>query len=208
MLDETARLNRIVESLLSFARPGKPQLAESQVVETIRKAVELQQARCDELGITVEVKVRGRIPKIYLDPEQITQVLLNVTGNAIEAMPSGGRLTLECVVIRRRPHLRKGTGQRKTDRIRYDQAVPIRRFVQIRIADTGRGVPKDVAPRVFDPFFTTRPKGTGLGLSISQSIIKEHGGFISLRSIENKGATISIDLPVERRIADRRKRER
>ena len=208
ILDETARLNRIVESLLSFARPGKPHLEECQIVETIQKAVELEQAACAEQGITPEVTARGRIPKIYIDPEQISQVLLNVIRNAIEAMPSGGRLTIECCVIRRKPHLRKGTGQRKTDRIRYDQSVPVRRFVQIRIADSGRGVPRDVVPRVFDPFFTTRAKGTGLGLSISQSIVREHGGFLSLRSIENKGTTISIDLPVERRIAERRRKER
>jgi signal transduction histidine kinase len=120
-------------------------------------------------------------------------------------MPSGGRLTLECSVLRRRTHLRRGTGRRRGDQIRYDRSVPLRRFVQVRISDTGRGIPRDVVPRVFDPFFTTRAKGTGLGLSITQSIVKEHGGFISVRSIENKGTTISIDLPVERRQGERRR---
>jgi PAS domain S-box-containing protein len=205
ILDETSRLNRIVDSLLSFARPGQPSLRESAVTETLRKVQELEEERACQQGVTTECKIRGRIPRIFIDPEQITQVLLNVIRNALEAMPSGGKLSLECSVIRRRPHRRRGTGQRKTDRIRYSQTIPMRRFVQISVSDTGKGIPRDVVPRVFDPFFTTRTKGTGLGLSISQSIIKEHGGFISLRSIEDKGTTVSIELPVERRQADRRK---
>jgi PAS domain S-box-containing protein len=205
ILDETSRLNRIVDSLLSFARPGRPSLRESAVTETLKKVLELEDDRFRQQGVAADLKIRGRIPKIFIDPEQITQVLLNVIRNAAEAMPSGGRLSLDCSVIRRRPHRRRGTGQRKTDRIRYSQAAPMRRFVQIRISDSGRGIPRDAVPRVFDPFFTTRSKGTGLGLSISQSIIKEHGGFISLRSMEGKGTTVSIELPVERRHSERRK---
>lgn len=204
ILDETQRLNRIVESLLSFARPGRPQLKESAVVDVVKQVLTLEAERHKEQGITRELKIRGRIPRIFIDPEQITQVLLNVIRNAVEAMPSGGRLTIDCSVLRRRPHLRRGTGRRRSDRIRYDRAAPMKRFVQLRISDTGRGIPPDVVSRVFDPFFTTRTKGTGLGLSISQSIIKEHGGFISMRSIENKGTTVSIDLPVERRDGERR----
>ena len=205
ILDETSRLNRIVESLLSFARPGRPQLRESAIVDLLKRILELEADVHKQQGITTELKVRARIPKIFIDPEQITQVLLNVIRNAVEAMPSGGRLTLECSVLRRRSHIRRGTGRRSTDQIRYDRTMPLRRFVQVRINDTGRGIPRDVLPRVFDPFFTTRTKGTGLGLSISQSIVKEHGGFISVRSIEHKGTTISIDLPVERRQGERRR---
>jgi PAS domain S-box-containing protein len=205
ILDEAARLNRIVESLLSFARTGRPRLSENAVVDVVRHVVDLEKDRMTQQGITVESKIRGRIPLIFIDPEQITQVLLNIVRNAVEAMPSGGRLTLECSVARRRPYIRRGIGQRRTDRIRYDRRAPTRRYVQVRIADTGRGIPKEAISRVFDPFFTTRPKGTGLGLSISQSIIKEHGGFINMHSIENKGTTVTVDLPVERREGDRRK---
>jgi two-component system, NtrC family, sensor histidine kinase AtoS len=204
ILDEAARLNRIVESLLSFARPGRPRLSESSVTDVVKRVVELQMDRMEQQGVAVETKIRGRIPPIYIDPEQITQVLLNIVGNAIEAMPSGGRLMLECAVIRRRPYLRRGTGQRRSDRIRYDRRTPMRRYVQVCLVDTGRGIPKEAIARIFDPFFTTRPKGTGLGLSISQSIIKEHGGFINVHSVENKGTTVTVDLPVERREGDRR----
>jgi PAS domain S-box-containing protein len=205
ILDEAARLNRIVDSLLSFARPSRPQLRECDVTELLRHVAELEQEDWRERGIAQETKLRGRIPRIFIDPEQITQVLLNVIRNAAEAMPSGGRLAIECSVIRRRPHVRRGTGQRRSDRIRIERQAPMMRYVQIRVGDTGRGIPKDTLPRIFDPFFTTRSKGTGLGLAITQSIIKEHGGFISVRSTENKGTTVLIDLPVERRHGERRR---
>jgi PAS domain S-box-containing protein len=206
ILDESARLNRIVESLLSFARPGRPQLREWAVIDSVRHVIELEQGRLGQHGITAEVRVRGRIPAIFIDPDQITQVLLNVVRNAADAMPKGGRLTVEVSVVRRRPHLRRGTGQRKTDRIRYDRVAPLNRYVRVQVTDTGEGIPRDTVPRIFDPFFTTRSKGTGLGLSISQSIVTEHAGFISLHSIEKKGTAISIDLPVERRQGERRRR--
>lgn len=207
ILDESARLNRIVESLLSFARPGRPQLREWMILDTVRHVIDLEQVRLTQGRITPEARARGRIPPIFIDPDQITQVLLNVVRNAMEAMPEGGRLTIETSVVRRRPHIRRGTGQRKTDRIRYDRDAPLSRYVRVQVTDTGEGIPREAIPRIFDPFFTTRPKGTGLGLSISQSIITEHGGFLSLRSIEGKGTAVSIDLPVERRQGERRRRE-
>jgi signal transduction histidine kinase len=204
ILDEAARLNRIVDSLLTFARPPRPQLRESDLATVVRRAFDLEKGPLEAAGIAMDMKIRGKVPRIYIDPEQILQVLLNVVRNAAESMPGGGRLILECFLVRRRPHIRRGVGQRKTDRFRPAGDTPAAAYLQIRISDTGRGIPQDVLPRIFDPFFTTRPKGTGLGLSISQSIIIEHGGFISVRSVEGRGTTVSIDLPVERRRGERR----
>ncbi len=204
ILDEAARLNRIVDSLLTFARPPRPQLRESDLAGVVQRSHDLEKDRLAAAGIAMDVRLRGKIPPIYIDPEQILQVLLNVIRNAAESMPAGGKLILECFLIRRRPHIRRGVGQRRTDRFRPVGDDPAATYVQIRVSDTGRGIPQDVLPRIFDPFFTTRPKGTGLGLSISQSIIIEHGGFISVRSVEGRGTTVSIDLPVERRRGERR----
>jgi signal transduction histidine kinase len=205
ILDEAARLNRIVDSLLTFARPPRPQLRESDVAEVVRRAFEIEKDRLSKGGISAEFRLRGRLPRIFIDPEQILQVLLNVIRNASDAMPEGGRCDIECAPARRRGHLRRGVGQRKSDRFRAAGEPPAAAYVQVRIGDTGRGIPPDVLPRVFDPFFTTRPKGTGLGLSISQSIVIEHGGFISVRSVQGRGTTVTIDLPVERRRGERRK---
>jgi two-component system, NtrC family, nitrogen regulation sensor histidine kinase GlnL len=209
ILDETARLNRIVEGLLSYARPNQPELRETSLEECVRHALELVRPGMEEKGIRVSLRLVGRIPKTYIDPSQTTQILLNLLRNAEESMPSGGELRVEMSVIRRRPHRRRGTGRRATDLVRRTGATgPLMRFVQIRISDTGHGIPRDLLPRVFNPFFTTRSRGTGLGLSLCQSMVREHGGFLTLQSVENKGTTVHLDLPVERRQGERRKEPR
>jgi signal transduction histidine kinase len=206
ILEEAARLNRIVEGLLRYARPNRPELREAAVDESVRRVLELTRTEMEKKGIRVMQRVRGRIPKLYIDPAQIEQVLLNLARNAEEAMPSGGEITFELSVVRRRPHRRRGAGRRSTDRLRLHAAEgPLQRFVQIKICDTGHGIPRDLLPRVFNPFFTTRTRGTGLGLSLCQSIVREHGGFLTIRSVEKKGTTVLLDLPVERRQGERRK---
>ncbi|MBZ5670623.1 MAG: PAS domain-containing protein [Acidobacteriia bacterium] len=209
ILDETARLNRIVEGLLNYARPNRPELREASVDDCIRHALELIRPESEEKGIRVNLRLNGRIPKTWIDPSQIAQVLLNLLRNAQESMPSGGELGVEVSVIRRLAHRRRGTGRRATDRVRpVATEGPLMRFVQVRIRDTGHGIPRELLPRVFNPFFTTRTRGTGLGLSLSQSIVREHGGFLTIHSVEGKGTTVNLDLPVERRQGERRRESR
>ncbi len=206
ILDEVGRLNRIVEGLLSYARPSRPELREASVEDVARRAVEMVRPSAEEKGIRLSVKIRARIPRIYIDTEQIEQVLLNLLRNAEQAMPEGGEIGLEIGVARRRPYRRRSPGRRAGDRGRSRPAGgPTMRFVQIRVSDSGHGIPKEMLSRVFNPFFTTRSKGTGLGLSLSQSIVREHGGFLTARSVVNKGTTFQLELPVERRHGERRK---
>lgn len=209
ILDEVGRLNRIVEGLLSYARPSCPELREASVEDVARRAVEMVRASAEEKGIRLSVKIRARIPRIYIDREQIEQVLLNLLRNAEEAMPNGGEIGLEIGVARRQRYRRRLPGRRAGDRGRSRPAGgPMMRFVQIKVSDSGHGIPREMLSRVFNPFFTTRSKGTGLGLSLSQSIVREHGGFLTARSVVNKGTTFQLDLPVERRQGERRKDSR
>lgn len=204
ILRESQRLDRIVTSLLKFARPGPPQMQATQIEEVVRAALELEAAARERAGVREEVRVAGRIPRIFVDHEQIQQVLVNLIRNAIEAMPDGGVLSIELSVVRRPLHLRRGIGRRASDRMRVPRVSPQARFVRLRVRDTGRGIPADALGRIFDPFFTTRSGGTGLGLSVSQSIVQEHGGSIAVQSGAGQGAVFEIDLPVERRQGERR----
>jgi two-component system, NtrC family, sensor histidine kinase HydH len=210
ILDETARLNRIVEGLLRYARPNRPDLREVSIEELVRKVLELSRPGLEAGGIRVGCKLGGRIPRIYVDPAQVEQVLLNLLRNAEEAMPSGGEVTVAISVVRRRPHRRHGQGRRASDRrrVRAREEGPLVRFVSVRVTDTGQGIPRELLPRIFNPFYTTRSKGTGLGLSLSQSIVREHGGFLTARSVVGKGTVFHLDLPVERRQGERRKDQR
>ncbi len=205
---ETQRLDRIVTSLLGFARPGPPRMSETRIEEIVRAALELQGPACAAQDVRHELRVLGRIPPIFADPEQVQQVLLNLLRNALQAMPDGGMLKLEVLVVRRRTHRRRGMGRRASDRMRVPEDAPLERFVRVRVQDTGAGIPEKALTRIFDPFFTTRAEGTGLGLSISQSMIREHGGFISVQSVQGKGTTFDVDLPVERRSRERRSESR
>ena len=115
---------------------------------------------------------------IHADQSQITQVLINLFKNAIDAMPGGGDLRI---------------GARSTEAL-LDGT---RRMVQIEICDAGAGIANDLLPRLFDPFVTGKAKGTGLGLSIAYKIIESHGGWIEAKNNEGSGATFTIALPLE-----------
>ncbi|PKO69083.1 MAG: hybrid sensor histidine kinase/response regulator [Betaproteobacteria bacterium HGW-Betaproteobacteria-14] len=115
----------------------------------------------------------GELPKIYCNPSQINQVVLNLIVNAAQAIPDKGEITIR-------------TGQ--TDSKAF-----------IAIADTGTGIPAETLPRLFEPFFTTKPvgKGTGLGLSIAYGIMQRHQGSIEVSSIQDKGTTFTLWLPLK-----------
>jgi signal transduction histidine kinase len=106
------------------------------------------------------------------DPEQLQQVFLNLLLNAIQAMPKGGMVTLTAI----------GDTEGKQ--------------VQIEVADTGLGIPKEHLSRIFDPFFTTKKEGTGLGLSVSARLIRAQEGHIAVSSRDGKGSVFTIFLPV------------
>ena len=123
-------------------------------------------------GRILEIHADG-LPNIRVDANQLSQVLMNLLLNAAQATPEGGRITV------------------------FAERAPSSESVEIRIVDTGCGIPPDILPHVFEPFFTTkRGKGTGLGLSISQTYVRSHDGEIRVDSAPNCGTNATITLPL------------
>ena len=206
ILEEVGRLDRIVTSLLQYARPRMPVLKAGSLEACIERVLELQAEPLAQGRVRVEVDVASRLPRVYIDADLVTQVLLNVTLNALQAMPRGGSLRYEVRSLRRR-HGPRGPGRRDSDLAgeRRGTRPGWLAYLQVRVSDTGAGIPRGVLDKLFDPFFSTKPQGTGLGLAISQTIMNEHGGSIEIASRENRGTTVLLNFPVERRHGQRRK---
>ena len=203
ILDEVGRLDRIVTGLLQYARPHPPELRPTLLAPCIERVLELAAETIAQARVVAEVDVAPRLGPVYIDPDLVTQVLLNVTLNAVQAMPKAGTLRYEVRGVRRRAPARRA-GRRADDPPAPARAGRWIAYQQVRVIDTGVGIPRHALPNLFDPFFSTRPEGTGLGLSISQSIMQEHGGTIAVASREGHGTTVLLNFPMEKRHGQRR----
>ena len=204
ILEEVSRLDRIVTGLLQFAKPATPRLTRQSVLPALEKALTLVHEVAVRQNVLIHVERADQVPDVYIDLDQIVQVVLNVIMNALQALDRGGELRVTVGLVRKRLAERARLGRRANDRLDGARAAPILDFVEVRVQDNGPGIPAAVLARVFDPFYTTRTQGTGLGLSICQTIIREHGGSISIESVVGQGTTVLLDLPVEKRHGDRR----
>jgi len=186
--EEARRCKKIMQDLLDFGRQTPPQFTPMEPAEIIRKSIDLFTARFQKARVHPKIQDTDGLPKIWVDPHQMDQVLVNLFFNAIEAMPDGGTLTIGMTVQPGSPveGLREGPAGK-------DEVV-------IAVTDTGYGIDSDKLHKIFDPFFTTKTKkGMGLGLSVCKSIMRAHGGEISAKSIPGQGTTFYLHLPVERR---------
>jgi two-component system sensor histidine kinase HydH len=171
MIQEVDRLNRVVSQLLEFARPVniKPQPTNlNALIDDSIKLIENQAAQKD---ITIKTRISNQATEIMIDPDRLSQVLLNLYLNAIESMVSGDKLKIEL------------SSNSEADGI------------DIKISDTGCGIsPKDLT-KIFDPYYTTKSSGTGLGLAITHNIIEAIGGQIKVSSTQDKGTVFTIQIP-------------
>lgn len=170
---ETVRIEEIVKNLLDFSRPKEAKLEKREINATVLKALELMQNTLDISNVEVRTELGKDLPLLYIDVHQIEQVLVNLITNAVHAMDHGGILKL-------------------ATRLGADGQT-----VKVAVLDTGKGIPPEFLPHIFDPFFSTKGVGgTGLGLSVSYGIIKNHGGSIKVESTLGAGTTFTIELPV------------
>lgn len=174
IIDETNRCSKIVKGLLEFSRQSPPEKEFANINEVIEKTLLLFESQVLANNVRVEKKLNENLPVILIDVNKIEQVLTNLILNALDTMPGGGILVI--------------SSQMSVDN----------QFVEVKIRDTGSGIPKEYVSQIFDPFFTTKGiKGTGLGLSVSYGIVQQHDGTINVQSEVGKGTTIVISLPVE-----------
>ena len=177
ILDEEAdRLNRLVRDLLAYARPVTLRGTPVDVTQIVQESVDTAMRGREIEGVTVELRLDEGPRTVHCDRELLVRALANVVENALQAMPAGGRLTVES----------------------SDAAIGPRAAISLVFHDTGEGMDTLVRSKARDPFFTTRPSGTGLGLAIVERVIRSHGGEVSIESRYGSGTTVSIALPVDR----------
>jgi PAS domain S-box-containing protein len=174
--EEITRIVKISDNLLRFARKGELVAEEQDLNDLLKKTLVIIKHDMELKNIIIIRNFENGLPRVVANADQLRQVFLNLIINASDAMPEGGTITIS------------------TQSVKQED----RRYVKIKVMDTGIGIESNNISSVFDPFFTTKEvgKGTGLGLSTSYGIIKDHGGEMRVNSKEEKGTTFIIDLPV------------
>jgi len=173
---EISRLERIVKDFLHFARPTEPVLETLSASALISDVHELMQSEYAKGAIGLKLERTSRA-YIRADAHQLKQALINLVRNAAESIPRAGTVTLR---------VREGSGLIQNKR---------QSCVFVEVEDTGAGIPPELQPRLFDPFFSSKESGTGLGLSIAARIIERHGGVIKFQTKPQQGTVFSIVLP-------------
>ena len=171
MIREVDRLNRVITELLDFAGPKEPRREPHSIEEVAEHALKLLAPDIEARKVAVAREYEPGLPPIPIDRDQISQVFINILLNAIQSMGEGGEIRIG---------------------LRRSASPP---GIEVRIADTGAGIPADDLEKVFEPFFSRKRKGTGLGLAIVHQIVAGHRGEISVESAAGKGTTFRIILP-------------
>ncbi len=174
IIAQVERITKIMNQLLTFARRRPIERKPMDLKKTIADCLDIVQERLKQHRVEVETSYAEPLPLVHADPDQMSQVLLNLVLNAIQAMPEGGRLSLALEP--------EGPG------------------MKLSVADTGSGMPAETLNKIFDPFFTTKDvgAGTGLGLTVVHGIVEDHGGAIHVYSVPGRGTTFTIHLPIHR----------
>ncbi len=171
VFQQIRKMDRIIQQVLHFARPREPQFLPTRLNEVVRHCLDMSKMYLIKARVEVVTKLEENLAPIIMDFNQICQVVMNLIINSIEAMPDGGRLSIETCIQEERP-------------------------VQVlQIGDTGTGILEEDKSRIFDPFFTRKPEGTGMGLSISRQIVEKHGALIELDSVPGQGTTFRLIFP-------------
>ncbi|MBB3073433.1 diguanylate cyclase (GGDEF)-like protein [Paenibacillus baekrokdamisoli] len=169
--NEITRMNELTAEFLQFSKPHMSNMKPEPISGCLDRVKYLTESQAVSKGHCINLYNIDESILVVMDRDKIVQVLINLVRNALEAMVEPGHIHIQVK--------------------RMDT-----KHTVIEIQDTGKGIPEDVLPKIFDPFYTTKEEGTGLGLSICHKIIQDHNGILSVKSIVNEGSLFTITLPV------------
>jgi len=175
VIAEVDRLEKRIVHLLDFTKPVAFSPSPTSVRELVEGVVGVFDEKISKQGVRLHLDVDAQLPEAWVDAPQVEQAIIEIMANALEAMPSGGSLSLAA-----------RSRERETDRS----------VVEVAIADTGEGIPAGAILRVVEPFFTTKADGTGLGLAIAKRFVEQNKGEFGISSVEQKGTVVTITLPI------------
>lgn len=170
---QVSRLNKTVNDLLYFGKPGQPEFTYSDINNLIRQTLLFIVKHPEAKNISRVEELTPGLPPVWIDQKQVQQVLLNLLVNALQAMPAGGELTVT------------------TDKSEHDG----KDWVRVIVRDTGPGIGAEELKKIFTPFYTTKTQGTGLGLPICRQLMENNGGFLRVESQQRSGACFVMELP-------------
>jgi signal transduction histidine kinase len=176
---EINRLERIVRTVLSFARPAEPKQQPVPATALLQDVQDLMIGQLSKANIELTIETLAE-PTIQVDPNQLKQVLLNLVQNAADSVEEHGKIVLRSAIER-------ASLEGRADNVAV-----------LEVQDNGEGMSVEVQKRLFDPFYTTKPSGTGLGLSIAARIIERHGGAFRYKTEVGRGTTFGILLPLRK----------
>jgi PAS domain S-box-containing protein len=176
IVDEVKRLEDFLVEVGSYAKFSEPQKLPGDLNALVQETCARLEPSLRENQIDLRLELDPQMPAVLFDPAHLRQVFLNIAKNGLEAMAPGGVLAI-------------ATGQQDGR-------------VFVRIADTGSGIPPEIAAKIFQPFFSSKPKGSGLGLAISQKIVQAHQGEITINSQPQQGTQVTVFLPAPEAVAE------
>jgi two-component system nitrogen regulation sensor histidine kinase GlnL len=182
---EVSRIDGIVNELLSFSKPAKPHLIPMKLQDTIAQTVKLTHEQRTLKNIELTTKYNAPKDEIFGDAKLLSQALINLKLNAIEAIGEGGSITIGTINCNYR-FASPDSRERAT----------MKKCIRLQITDTGKGIERENIQKIFDPFYTSKSEGTGMGLSVAHGIISEHHGVIEVESEPGRGTTFYVYIPV------------
>jgi len=180
IIKEISRINKLIEDLLSLSKKHKTKIEKVNINKAVNEVILMENKALGDMNVEIIKEFDPSLPKVYASESALKQIFLNTLKNSIEAIKPQAKGLIKVIT--------------KLDYTRHSP-----KFLKIEFIDNGCGISKKDIKNLFVPFFTTKEKGSGLGLAISQKIIYEHNGFITVDSIKNRGTTVTVYLPTEKR---------